>query len=546
VAASQDMIYSFLLEIVKSWQPDRVVEHFKNLFIYNLDSPQVPCCHALQDILINNDETVFLQTIKRCCYILINNWDHVQKGAYIRDLVESFEDPSIHRYALGDMTQRLRGWLRLFIESPDYQSLQLFARRFEEKKKSWSDRYAHYQLINQAEDPTNSSEQREAARTLTTQVRNRFRLDLALYVSHSQSSPLPSESIPIASKTQRENPTGLGETTVNLIKSLVMHKGFFGPDNLARIFLDQIQNLSYADYKASLLNYLTYSSTEQEKKEKKGFAHLLKHRLNDRLSQLYLDKDSEEIRPYLMLRTCNQIISFLITENNQDPSHAFILFVSQGHSLLLAIVLLKIILISPDSRSHLDLRIAKLVQYYIRLHQEKDLEESHYFGYFLDIINVTLAIYTEGVRYNVIPSKDFQEHDRSRGQRQSDRKTVEKIGNTLGDQMADQAEPIGDSFGDQSRGSQVGESEGDGGKQKIIPLQGYRIFAQSQKSSQTPSQIPSKSEAAVSEPPVALATQPAATPPTLKPTSKPNSKPTILYDAVTGEEIIFAEDPLSL
>ena len=62
VSASQELIYNFLLEIVKSWQPDRVVEHFKNLFIYNLETPQVPCAKALQDILINNDQAIFLQT----------------------------------------------------------------------------------------------------------------------------------------------------------------------------------------------------------------------------------------------------------------------------------------------------------------------------------------------------------------------------------------------------------------------------------------------------------------------------------------------------
>jgi hypothetical protein len=160
VSASQELIYDFLLEIVKSWQPDRVVEHFKNLFIYNLSTPQVPYAQALQEILVNNDQEIFLQTLKRCCYILINNWDHAQKGIHIQALVESFEDPSIYRFALGDTTQRLRYWLRAFIESQDYQNLKIFARRAEEKKKDWSDRYAHYQLITQAEDLTNSTEQR--------------------------------------------------------------------------------------------------------------------------------------------------------------------------------------------------------------------------------------------------------------------------------------------------------------------------------------------------------------------------------------------------
>jgi hypothetical protein len=513
VSASQELIYDFLLEIVKSWQPDRVVEHFKNLFIYNLDTPQVPCAQALQDILVNNDQAIFLQTLKRSCYILINNWDHAQKGSHIQAMVESFEDPSIYRFALGDTTQRLRYWLRAFIESQDYQNLKIFARRAEEKKKDWSDRYAHYQLITQAEDLTNSTEQREAAKALTKQVQNRFRLDLALYVSRRQTPTFSTASASTSTRSvpERENPTGLGETTVNLIKSLVMRRGFFGPDNLARIFLEQVQNLSYESYKISLLNYLTYSSTEEEKKQKKGFAQLLKHRLSDRLNQLYPDKNSEEVSSYLMLRTCNQVINFLTTENNQDPSYAFLLFVSQGHSLLLAIVLLKIILISPDSRSHLDSRIAKLVQYYIRLNQEQDPENVGYFGYFLDIINVILAIYTEGVSYNILQPKDSPNPKPEK---------LDRLG-TFGEHLGEPP-PTNPS------------------------LETYRIFAQShtvehQGDRPMEQNTPKGSSHTVNQPSV-----PTPTPvPTPVPTKVTASR-TILYDAVTGEEIIFEGDPLSL
>jgi hypothetical protein len=442
---------------------------------------------------MNNDQEVFLQTLKRSCYILINNWDHAQKGSYIQPLVESFDDPCIQRFALGDMTQRLRHWLRTFIASPDYDNLRLFASRFEGKKKSWSDRYSHYQLINQAEDLSNSAEQREAAKALTTRVRNRFRLDLALYVAKNQQATSSRPGVgSLLSTTHRENPTGLGETTVNLIKSLVMRKGLFGPSNLARIFLDQVQDLSYEAYKDSLLNYLTYASTEEEKKQKAGFAALLRLRLSDRLNDLYEDKNDQQISGYLMLRTCNQVINFLTTENSQEPSPAFMLLVSQGHSLLLAIVLLKIILISPDSRSHLDLRIAKLVQYYIRLHQEKDLEESHYFGYFLDIVNVTLAIYTEGVSYNVVKHNSI---DRQR-------------------QVAlSETEPSNPNS----------ESQG---KTALNHLEGYRIFAQAQPVTEPVSQDKNPTPPAEPSPPVQ---------------DQPKPNRTVLYDAVTGEEIIFED-----
>jgi hypothetical protein len=255
------------------------------------------------------------------------------------------------------------------------------------------------------------------------------------------------------------------------------------------------------------LNYLTYSSTEEEKKQKKGFAQLLKHRLSDRLNQLYPDKNSEEVSSYLMLRTCNQVINFLTTENNQDPSYAFLLFVSQGHSLLLAIVLLKIILISPDSRSHLDSRIAKLVQYYIRLNQEQDPENVGYFGYFLDIINVILAIYTEGVSYNILQPKDSPNPKPEK---------LDRLG-TFGEHLGEPP-PTNPS------------------------LETYRIFAQShtvehQGDRPMEQNTPKGSSHTVNQPSVPI--------PTPVPTKATASR-TILYDAVTGEEIIFEGDPLSL
>jgi hypothetical protein len=418
LSMSQEIIYSFLLEIVKSWQPERTLEHFKELFLYNTQSSKFPTTRALQDILMANDPEVFRQTLKRSCYILINNWDRLRKGIHIKSLVDSFQDPILSRQALGASNQRLRLWLKAFIESQDYQDLLVFASRFEdktenkEKKKHWSDRYSHYLLINQSENTNNSTEQREAARTLTEKVRHRFRLDLALFVAHTQN---PTEGEPIEelvnvssfATAEHENPTGLGETTLHLIKSLVMRRGMFSQKSLAHIFLEQVKDLSYFSYKNSLFNYLLYSNESQTQ----GSISQLKQKLHDRLDTLYTDWEEEDITDDLMLRTCNQLINFFTTENNQAPSTVFTLFISQGHSLILAILLLKLILISPASRNHLDLRISSLVRFY----QGQNPDQSEWFGHFLDIINVALAIYTEGVEYNLISWRREKDSNDSNG-----------------------------------------------------------------------------------------------------------------------------------
>jgi hypothetical protein len=71
---------------------------------------------------------------------------------------------------------------------------------------------------------------------------------------------------------------------------------------------------------------------------------------------------------------------------------------SQGNPLTLVIILLKIILISRNSRSHLELRIAELIRYYNNYPEA----ECYWVINFIEIFNITFAIYAENVEYNLI------------------------------------------------------------------------------------------------------------------------------------------------
>jgi hypothetical protein len=104
-----------------------------------------------------------------------------------------------------------------------------------------------------------------------------------------------------------------------------------------------------------------------------------------------------------MLRTCNRVIEYLTTENHQEPSPLFGLLMSQGNPLTLVIVLLKVILISKNSRTHLETCIAELIQYYMHYPEE----DCKWVISFFEIFNITFAIYGENVQYNLIK---MQEH----------------------------------------------------------------------------------------------------------------------------------------
>jgi hypothetical protein len=389
---AQETIYRFLLDVVKKWPPEEVLLEFKRLFLYHVDSVSSGAVHAVYEIVFNNDEDEFRNTLKRSCYILVNNWDASRSYQPIQNLVQVFQDNALDLHTISPTLKRLRQWIENFRASKDYEELKLFASRYEEQQIGpWSNRYTSYLLVPQYVDLANPIEQREAARALSKQLRDRFKFDLAMYIAKSQIISSP-ERLP-------KNPTALGDNVVRLIKTIVARRGPFSYANLANIYLNQIRQLSYREFKQSLRKYLIFSVDNND------FAETLQAKLADRLEPLYVDYDDDLVSDALVLRTCNRVIEYLTTENRKDPSSLFILLLSQGNPMTLVIVLLKLILVCKNSRTHLEAQIAELIRYY-----EKCAEDDCWWVVnFLEIFNVTFAIYAENVQYNLIKMDENQE-----------------------------------------------------------------------------------------------------------------------------------------
>lgn len=381
----QSIIYRFLLAIVKEWPPEAVLREFKNLFIYQVNSANPDALNALYKIVIEKNEAEFRNTLKRCCYILINNWDANRQHKPIQELIQIFTNTNLNDYTISPTVDCVRTWLVNFVKSKDYEDLKLFAARYDAKGE-WVHRYACYLLVPQFIDLNNPVEQREAARTLAKRLKDKFKFDLAMYTAHSQS--------PVAKDTKRThpNPTGLGDEVLRLIKAIVAKRGPFSYANLANIFIKQTENVPYKFFKDSLEKYLIFSVAN------KSFVTLFHKNLSEKLYSLYETYEEEIVNDSLILRTCNRVIEYLTTEDNKYPSGLFALLLSQGNPLTLVVILLKIILISPNSRTHLELCIAALIQYY----QQYPETECLWIITFLELFNITFAIYAENVEYNLI------------------------------------------------------------------------------------------------------------------------------------------------
>ncbi|WP_353259237.1 hypothetical protein [Prochlorothrix hollandica] len=414
---AQEIIYDCLLQAVHHQSPAEALELFRSIFIDPVGNVTEPHSLAVQEIGFGNNRAVFLNTLQRSCYILLNNWELSRNHSFASQLIDLFA--TVHRptLTLPPWKIRIRQWLQTFLESQDYQDLVFFTERLQPPSvlpspdvnlqstdKPWTDRYAYYFLVPQYENGNNSQEQRDMARKLSSQMRFRFKLNLAMYVAHSQRSHLNSkQTSPLNGQLQSHakhrdnhanhvNPTGLGDETLRLIKLIVMRGGFFSHGNIAHIFQGQVEGLDYFSYKRSLIKYLIFSL--QDKSAIQQFEILMAAKLD----LVYVDYENEIITKVLQQRTCNQVVKLLICEDGKTPSELFVLLLSQGGALTLVIMLLKLTLISPTVRNYLDLQVAHLVRYY----QQFPPADCEWFAYFLDVLSVTFTIHAEGVNYTLI------------------------------------------------------------------------------------------------------------------------------------------------
>lgn len=384
---AQEAIYAFLLDAVKHYPAEEVLDEFKRLFIQHMDTVSSTTLPALYEIVFANDEREFRNTLKRSCYILINNWETSRQHKAIRELVLLFDDPLIHRRTVSPTLKRLRTWISNFVHSQDYDDLKLFAARYlppQEREPHWTSRYTSYLLTSQFADAENPTEQREAARIVAQQLKDRFKLDLALYTAKSQMARSSSE--------MPDNPTGLGEGVLRLIKTIVMRRGTFSYANLANIFVRQVQGIRYENFKKSLLRYILFALPDEEA------TLAIRQNLGHKLDELYLDHYDAEINNALLLRTCNRVIEYLTTEDRESPSQLFCMLLANGNPLPIVSVLLKLILICRNSRTHLETRIADLIRYY----KDESEEDCRWVINFFEVFNVTFTIYTENVEYSLV------------------------------------------------------------------------------------------------------------------------------------------------
>ena len=382
---AQEIICRFFLALVKQHPPEVVLQKFKHLFIEPTVSVNSITRQALEQIALQGQEETFINTLKRSIYILVNNWSASRQQQYIQELVELLSVGLNSQETFSVTLKHLHLWRGNFVNSQDYQELKIFVSKYDKReKRHWSERYSSYLLVSQSVDARKLVEQREAARTRYEQLKEQFKLELAMYTART----------PLAASQENAslNPTTLGEEALHLIEKTLLKHEPFSYASCARIFLKQTQQLCYEDLKKSLLNYLLFAFDDQD------LAEVIKTHLASHLEFLYETHHEETWNSNLLLRTCNRVIEYLTILNLGKPSALFISLATQGKAFSLVVVMLRIVLLCPPTSTHLECCLAQLIQHY----ESESESECQWLIRFLEVLQVTLTIYAENVRYNLV------------------------------------------------------------------------------------------------------------------------------------------------
>ncbi len=387
IEQAQKEIYEFFLKVVRHKHPEEVLVDFKTLFIDLGDRQNPEIAQALDQILTAYNEKEFFSTLRRCCYILINNWTVSNNRFYIQSLIDIFNHSTIYKSTPSAKLQTLRVWLQLFIKSEDFQAFKLFTLYIETHcylDQNWSNRFASYLLAYEYINPTSSVEQRQAANLLAQKMKEQFKFNLAMYTARlSHRSSL--QNTPY-------NPTSLSDNVLHLVTLMLTKKSILNCKSLAESFLESIHDLSYQDFKISLLEYLDFSIADPE------ISKSVQIKLHDGLFGLKSSRHQYPVNPSLILKVSKYLIGEFTISDRGQPTELFNILLHHTNPINLVVLLLKLLLLNESIRPHLELRIAKTIKYYSQFSEAKCKSVIA----FIDMLNIALAIYAGETHYNIV------------------------------------------------------------------------------------------------------------------------------------------------
>ncbi|KPQ39058.1 MAG: hypothetical protein ACLFM4_12595 [Phormidium sp.] len=375
--AEQDL-YDHLLDLVKVEAPERLLERFRTLFVQGSGYPDPEIASIIQSIVsLEQAEDEFNSVLNRCCHILINHWQMETKHQpAIPELVNIISDSGDRRMQSRD-ARRIQNLLQQFKNSDEYLTLQRLVQVVDRNKASeqppeqrplgtligrYPYLYAH-SLLGEG----SSYEHQQTVQKLQAQRQKQYEVHLSKYVAYKVKRAQLARQNPKLLKNPRiiqpvRNPTLLGdrELYVAVKQFSGRAEGAYTYKDLAQTFRTHTsQTRTYREFKEDLFEYLI--TTIDEDYGRRLFYDKLHQHLMNTLPQC----DDQKPTDFLVVRTCSQLLNFLVVESPQNPNHYVLidLLSNIGPTFVMAL-LLKILLICRKVRPYLEKRFSILFDHY--------------------------------------------------------------------------------------------------------------------------------------------------------------------------------------
>lgn len=362
-------LYDHLLECVRTESPEQVLHRFQQLFLQYGAYPEPGIRNGL-DVLVRSGHAKqnFQHFFNRCCFILINRWqpNPQQRGAVTQlvDMLNQHRGPSV---IVGQPSPsgRLRFMVQDYVRSPFFTRLRQLSDFLNPKNNDRDDQkplstllhrypYLYTHCMTSQED---ESEYQKMIGSAQKSAQVKFEQNLSSYLTHSllktgQDAP----------REEFLNPTLLSpqdvSTTLKTYLTKVDSRGSY-KDMAQRFWTPGFAPNSYAAFKASMHEYLISSIPPK-------FGRC---RFNDQLRShilgLYPESNAVPLNDFLVVRTCNQVLNYMVIESRQRPAHSvFMDLLNNLGSTMTVGLMLRVVLLCGKVRPSLDRRFSLLFQHY--------------------------------------------------------------------------------------------------------------------------------------------------------------------------------------
>lgn len=372
----EQLVYDHLLYWVQIELPEQVIDRFRSLFFNGLHYSDGSVLAALDRLTaLPQGQASFKLFFKRCCYILINRW---QSQPIFQDAVPDFFAlletplyPPVAGLGRSAAVKRLRSLVQSYQKSEHFQKLRRTTQFLLEDERDLSNiakngakpllglirRYPYlysHCLISDVSSP----EQKQAIRRAENNAQKQFEQNLSQYFTYDLRRQRPTGRIiqPI------QNPTLLSDadlrTAMKQFVGKVDHNSSYR--DLAHRFTVQTSQVQNCDaFKDDFYDYLT--STVDTNFGGGRFHSQLRHQLE----AISATNRAQKFNDFTMVRTCNQLLSFLVVDSVQRPQHyVFMDLLNNIGTTATVGLLLKIVLVCNKIKPYLEKRFAILFNHY--------------------------------------------------------------------------------------------------------------------------------------------------------------------------------------